>query len=129
MNWRPDMFDLVGKAFSGLVSVYQEKQILDFLADYPQVFAMVAGAVVIVAVILPIGPEWFRATKALGILIMSGGLILMVGGFIWAGSLAAVDAARTLKHPQEGAKSSQKGVSGPTSKPVQGKVPVTENGG
>ena len=93
------MFDLIGKLGGSLVSAWQEKQALDFLAAYPQTAAMVLGAVVIVLVILPIGPAWFRATKAIGVLILAGGLVLMVGGFLWAGALAVVDAERKLTVP------------------------------
>lgn len=87
------MFDLIGKLGGSLVSAYQEKTFLDFVVQHFPIAACVIGALVIVAVILPIGPEWFRATKAIGMAIMAGGLVLMVGGFLWAGAIALGEAA------------------------------------
>lgn len=93
------MFELAAGAVKALGQAYQEKALFDFLTGHFPLAACMIGAVLILAVILPIGPEWFRATKIAGMGIMSGGLILMVGGFLWAGAIAMTDAVQKTRKP------------------------------
>lgn len=88
------MIDLIGSLGGSLVHAYQQKSFQDFLVEHFPVAGCLLGFLVVMAVILPIGPEWLRSTKLAGMSIMGGGLILMVGGFLWAGSISLIEAAR-----------------------------------
>ena len=94
------MLDLIGNLGGALVKAYNQKQLLDFLTDHFPIAGCVIGALVILAVILPIGPDWIRKESWIGKGIAAGGLMMMVVGFLWAGAIAVVNAERTPTREQ-----------------------------
>ena len=110
----------IGAIFAGLA----------WALGHPSTAAWAVGATLILAVLRKGWPfaNVPNVDSFLGKALVTVGLVLICGGFAWRAA-DEITGRQPVSTSQATPKSSQKGVSGPTSKPAQGKVSQPSDGG